>query len=121
MTKRSQIYKCEVCGNIVEVHRAGTGALWCCMQGMSLYKESTSDAMTEKGESAIEETGGGYKVTVGSAVREQHHLEWIELSVGGQVQRKYLNPDEKPEAVFHISSGEEAARAYRNLHGLWKA
>ncbi len=48
MTKRLQIYKCEICGNIVEVLHTGAGELVCCGQPMTLLEEKTEDRMKEK-------------------------------------------------------------------------
>lgn len=44
MTVQKQIYKCNVCGNIVEVLHAGAGQLVCCGQPMELLKEKTENA-----------------------------------------------------------------------------
>lgn len=39
MTTKKEIYKCEVCGNIVEVLHEGVGTLVCCEKNMVLQKE----------------------------------------------------------------------------------
>jgi len=133
MTKKNEIYKCPMCGNIVAVLHTGAGALVCCGQPMDLLTENSVDASKEKHVPVIEKTSGGYKVTVGSVahpMEEKHWIEWIELSVGGVVCRKDLKPGDAPEAVFPCSSTgcgcsckqtEVSARAYCNLHGCWKA
>lgn len=133
MTKKNEIYKCPMCGNIVSVLHAGAGALVCCGQPMELLAENSVDASKEKHVPVIEKTSGGYKVTVGSVAHpmdEKHWIEWIELTVGGVVCRKDLKPGELPEAVFPCSSTgcgcsckqvEVSARAYCNLHGCWKS
>ena len=122
-TNRLQIYKCEVCGNIVEVVHAGAGELVCCGQPMKLYEANTVDAATEKHVPVIEAVEGGYKVTVGSVAHpmtDEHYIEWIELVVGDEAYRQFLNPGDAPEATFKIDAAEVTARAYCNLHGLWK-
>ncbi|WP_038056463.1 desulfoferrodoxin [Thermodesulfobacterium hydrogeniphilum] len=124
MTKRFQIYKCLVCGNIVEVLHGGKGELVCCNQPMHLYQENTTDAAKEKHVPVIEKVEGGYKVKVGSVphpMEEKHYIEWIELIADGKVYRKFLNPGDIPEAIFEIKAKKVAAREYCNLHGLWKA
>ncbi len=124
MTKRLQIYKCEVCGNMVEVVHAAGGTLVCCGQNMRLLKEGETDAATEKHVPVIEKVNGGYKVTVGSVehpMQDDHFIEWIELIVDGKAYRQFLNPGEKPEAFFNIDGDNVTAREYCNLHGLWKA
>ncbi|MDO5765154.1 MAG: desulfoferrodoxin [Elusimicrobiales bacterium] len=126
MTKLNEIYKCAVCGNIVEVVHAGAGELVCCGQPMKRMDEGTSDGAAEKHVPVIEKIEGGYKVKVGSVdhpMIDTHYIEWIELVCEkcGKVQRKYLKPGDKPEAVFKSDSDKVIAREYCNLHGLWKA
>lgn len=124
MTKKLQVYKCLVCGNVVEVVHAGAGELVCCGQPMKLMKENTVDASQEKHVPVIEMTSEGIKVKVGSAphpMEEKHYIEWIELLVDGRVCRKFLSPGDKPEATFKIDAKKVTAREYCNLHGLWQA
>ncbi|AMM39982.1 Desulfoferrodoxin [Candidatus Desulfofervidus auxilii] len=123
MTKRLQIYKCEVCGNIVEVLHEGKGELVCCGQPMKLYEENTVDAAKEKHVPVIEKIEGGFKVKVGSVthpMEEKHYIEWIEVIVDGKAYRQFLKPGEIPEAVFNIEAEKIIAREYCNLHGLWR-
>ena len=124
MTKLHEIYKCPVCGNIVEVVHAGGGELVCCGQPMKHMAAGTSDGAAEKHVPVIEPVEGGYRVKVGSVAHpmtEPHYIEWIELVCVecGKVQRKYLPPTDKPEAVFQTSAKKVIAREYCNLHGLW--
>ncbi len=124
MTKRSQVYKCNVCGNMVEVIHASTGQLTCCKQPMALHEENTVDAAVEKHVPVVKKIDGGYKVTVGSVahpMQEDHFIEWIELLSGDTVLRRYLKPGDAPEAVFITDLKNVTAREYCNLHGLWKS
>ncbi|MDH5466226.1 MAG: desulfoferrodoxin [Candidatus Aminicenantes bacterium] len=124
MTQRLQIYKCEVCGNVVEVLHEGAGELVCCGQPMKLMKENSVDASQEKHVPVIEKTEEGIKVKVGSAPHpmvEEHYIEWIELIADGQAYRQFLKPGDTPEAVFKIEAHNITAREYCNLHGLWKS
>jgi len=123
MTKRSQIYKCEICGNIVEVLHEGAGELVCCGKPMKLIVENTTDAAREKHVPVIEKIADGYKVSVGSVLHpmiDVHYIEWIELDADGQVFRKYLKPGDTPMAIFNVSAENVTAREYCNIHGLWK-
>lgn len=123
-TKRLQVYKCEVCGNIVEVLHEGVGALVCCGKDMRLFEENTVDASKEKHVPVIEKIEGGYRVKVGSIphpMEEKHYIEWIELVADGRTYREFLKPGQAPEAVFRIEASEVSAREYCNLHGLWRA
>lgn len=123
MTKRLEIYKCEVCGIMVEIIHEGGGELVCCNQPMKLMEENTVDAALEKHVPVIEKTEDGIKVKVGSVPHpmvEEHYIEWIELIADGRVCRKFLNPGDEPEALFKIEAQTITAREYCNLHGLWK-
>lgn len=120
----NQVYKCEECGNIVEVLHAGGGELVCCGKPMKLLKENTSDGAKEKHVPVLEKVAGGWKVSVGSVahpMEEKHYIEWIELLAGGAVYRAQLKPGDKPEAFFKVDAAKAEAREYCNLHGLWKA
>jgi superoxide reductase len=123
MIERSQIYRCEKCGNIVEILRAGTCVPSCCDQPMTAVAAGSVDASKEKHVPVIERTATGYKVTVGSVLHpmeEKHYIEWIELKAGSLVMRKYLKPGDAPVAEFAVSAASVEAREYCNLHGLWK-
>ncbi len=124
MPERLQVYKCELCGNIVEVVHGGKGELVCCGQPMKLFVENTVDAAKEKHVPVAERTTEGLKVKVGSVahpMEEKHYIEWIELTADGKSYRQYLAPGEEPIAVFPIQAASVTAREYCNLHGLWKA
>lgn len=123
MTKKNEVYKCALCGNIVEVLHVGAGELVCCGQGMDLLAENSVDAAQEKHVPVIEKVANGYKVTVGSVphpMEEKHYIEFIELIADGKVYRQNLNPGEAPEAFFCVDASEVTAREFCNLHGLWK-
>ena len=123
MTKKNEVYKCALCGNIVEVLHTGAGELVCCGQPMDLMAENTVDAAKEKHVPVITKVASGYKVAVGSVphpMEEKHWIEWIELVADGKVYRQNLAPGMAPEAVFCIEATEVTAREYCNLHGLWK-
>ncbi len=124
MAEKLQIYKCQKCGNIVEVLHGGAGTLVCCGEDMTLYKANTVDAAREKHVPVIEKTATGVKVKVGSVphpMEEKHYIEWIELIADGRAYRQFLNPGDAPEADFAIQADNVTARAYCNIHGLWKA
>ncbi len=124
MTARLQIYKCEVCGNIVEVIHEGAGELVCCGEPMKLLVENTVDASKEKHVPVIEKTVRSVTVKVGSVahpMEEKHYIEWIEIIADGKAYRQFLKPGDAPEAVFEIKANKIEAREHCNLHGLWKA
>jgi superoxide reductase len=124
MAEKLEIYKCELCGNIVEVLHAGDGQLVCCGQPMKLFKENTVDAAREKHVPVVEKINGGFKVKVGTVphpMEEKHYIEWIELIADGKAYRQFLIPGRPAEAVFALDAANVTAREYCNLHGLWKS
>ncbi|SHI81983.1 superoxide reductase [Desulfatibacillum alkenivorans DSM 16219] len=124
MAERLQIYKCEACGNIVEVLTGGAGELVCCGAPMKLFTENTVDAAKEKHVPVVEKTADGVKVTVGSVahpMEDKHYIEWIEVIVDGKAYREFLSPGQAPEASFCVPDGDITVREYCNIHGLWKA
>ena len=123
MAQKLEIYKCGLCGNIVEVLVGADGQLVCCGEPMQCQAENTVDAAREKHVPVIEKIADGIKVTVGSVahpMEEAHYIEWIELLADGKSYIAFLEPGQTPEAVFAIDAGAVSARAYCNLHGLWK-
>ena len=123
MAEKLEIYKCEACGNIVEVLHGGGGELVCCGESMKLYAENTVDAAKEKHVPVAEKTADGFKVKVGDVahpMEQEHYIEWIEVIADGEAFRQFLNPGEAPEAEFCMKADKVTARGYCNLHGLWK-
>jgi len=123
MTARKKIYKCQVCGNIVEVLHEGVGELVCCGKPMELQQENTVDAAKEKHVPVVERIDRALRIKVGSIPHpstQEHYIEWIEIIADGKAYRQFLNPGDAPEATFEIDAKQVAARAYCNLHGLWK-
>ena len=123
MTERLQVYKCEVCGNIVEVLHEGVGELVCCGQPMKLLVANTVDAAKEKHVPVIEKTASGVTVKIGSdphPMEEKHYIEWIEIIADGKAYRQFLKPGDTPEATFAIQANKIEAREHCNIHGMWK-
>jgi len=124
MAERKQVYKCELCGNVVEVLHGADGDLVCCGAEMVLFEEKTADEGKEKHVPVIETTAEGIKVKVGSnphPMEEKHYIEWIEVIDGETSCRHYLKPGQAPEAVFKSCSENVTAREYCNVHGVWKS
>ncbi|TLM68111.1 MAG: desulfoferrodoxin [Deltaproteobacteria bacterium] len=124
MSKLNEVYKCSLCGNIVEVVHAGPGALVCCNQPMTLLTENTVDASREKHVPVIEIGATAITVKVGSVphpMEAAHYIEWIELIADGKIYRQQLQPGQAPEATFPVVASKVTAREYCNLHGLWAA
>jgi superoxide reductase len=131
MTEFKQIYKCAVCGNIVEVLHAGGGELVCCGQAMELQAAKSQDIGSEKHLPVIVELPAnvchgkdGVKIKIGAVehpMTPEHHIEWIEIdTVDGKSGKKFLKPGDKPESEFQTRTNILGARAYCNVHGLWE-
>ncbi|MEE4604464.1 MAG: desulfoferrodoxin [Desulfobacteraceae bacterium] len=123
MAERIEVYKCETCGNIVEVLHGGDGELVCCGEPMKLMVENKVDAAKEKHVPVIEKISGGVKVKIGSVahpMEDKHYIEWIEIIADGKAYRQFLKSGEKPEASFQVTADKIQAREFCNLHGLWK-
>ena len=119
MTNKSEVYKCEICGNIVEVLHDAEPGVFCCGQPMKLQEEQNEEeGKTEKHKPVIE----GNVVAVGSVphpMTEEHSIEWIEATDGKEIAKVFLKPEEEPKAEFSFEP--ISARAYCNIHGLWKS
>ena len=124
MTKLQEIYKCKVCGNIVEVLHTGVGELVCCGQPMNLMEPKTQDSSTEKHVPYVEKTEKGILVKIGQnqdhPMEEKHYIEWIQVITGDDAYRQFLHPGDKPQAEFPIKDTKVIAREYCNIHELWK-
>ncbi|MFP4459886.1 MAG: desulfoferrodoxin [Candidatus Zixiibacteriota bacterium] len=123
MTQKMEVYVCEKCGNIVEMLHGGKGQLVCCGEPMKKQDHQTADWKNEKHVPIYEEIDGGTLVKVGSTAHpmtEEHYIEWIEIINGDYINRKYLHPGDKPEAVFYVKADEDMIlREFCNIHGLW--
>jgi len=122
--QKKQIFKCDVCGNVVELLHVGGGQLVCCGEDMQLLKEQTEDSSKEKHVPFIQQKGDQVVVRIGQnqdhPMEEKHYIEWIELIADGKSYRQFLQPGDQPQAVFCVTGNTLAAREYCNVHGLWK-
>jgi len=127
MTEKEEVYRCNICGNIVEVFHIGTGKLECCQNPMELLEEREEGMGAEKHIPVLEETDEGVKVKVGSLphpMEENHCIEWVEVVTGDQVHRKVLKPGDAPEAEFKLKLDDISqivVREYCSIHGLWRS
>lgn len=124
MATKQGVYKCEICGNIVEVLTAGDGALVCCGQEMDLLAEKTADEGREKHVPVVEKVEGGFTVKVGGVphpMKPDHWIEWIEVLADGKAYRQFLEPGQAPEAFFCVDAANVTAREHCSKHGLWRA
>ena len=122
MTQLKEVYKCEICGNIIEVIHTGKGKLVCCEKPMTHLQEQNQGEYAEKHSPVIEKNSKGVIVKVGSVehpMEEKHYIEWIEISTDKGYSRKFLKPGEKPQESFPVKAEIKKARMYCNIHGLW--
>ncbi len=123
MTELNQVYKCNICGNIVEMVHIGEGELICCGRVMELRQEKNEEEGMEKHVPTVEMTDDGIIVRVGSVdhpMEAEHYIEWIEVVTEHRTYRKTLEPGQEPMAEFCLEAKNLTVRAYCNLHGLWK-
>lgn len=124
MTKINQIYRCPICGNVVEILHTGVGQLVCCGQPMELLLAKDKDIGFEKHVPIIEKKETEVIVTVGSIhhpMEETHYIEFIEIIADGKVYREFLKPGDTPIVSFKINANKVEAREYCNIHGLWQS
>lgn len=125
MPSRYQVYKCEICGNVVEMMTGGKGTLVCCGEPMVHREEQTEDYALEKHVPLVEKADGGVKVTVGSTLHPmvaEHYIEWIEAIDGDTSYITFLKPGDEPVAFFPLNDMDGViVREHCNIHGLWKA
>ena len=125
MTEKLQVYKCNVCGNIVEVVHAGKGELVCCGQPMELKEELSEGEYAEKHAPVVEGTESGIRVKIGAVehpMEPEHYIEWIEVHTDASTCKEFLKPGQEPAADFDIKKADvKKTRMYCNVHGLWKA
>ena len=124
MSKQLSIYKCELCGNVVEVFHAAAGDLTCCGETMEECQAQYVDPATNKHVPIVEKVDGGYKITVGSTphpMTAEHCIEWIELLADDNACRCHFQPGDVAEVIFNVQASKVKARSYCNLHGLWQS
>ena len=108
---------------IAEVLEGGDGELACCGRPLQRVGENVVDAARDKHVPIVEEADSAVKVTVGSTphpMEPDHFIRWVEVIADGRICRQWLQPGQRPEAVFRLPARPAVARAYCNLHGLWK-
>ena len=123
MAEQTEVYRCEICGNIVEVLHGGQGELVCCGEAMTLLTEATTDAAGEKHVPVVTRVADCIHVEVGCVphpMDEDHYVEWIDIETDGKVYRTFLKPGDAPQADFEVVAEGVKAREYCNVHGLWK-
>jgi len=125
-TKRNEVYKCSVCGNVVTVAEAHVGNLVCCGQEMGLLEERTAEQEGKEKHVPVVEVGAqAVTVKVGSVphpMEENHYIEFVQLLKDGKVvAERQFGPGDVPEAAFCLDDTEGlVARELCNIHGLWR-
>ena len=124
MTQLRELYRCEICGNIVEIAHEGAPALVCCGKPMVKLEAKTEDEGQEKHVPVIEEADSGIKVKVGSVehpMEDKHYIKFIEILLNDGIMRKELKPGQAPEAKYCASKLDVIeVREFCAVRGLWK-
>lgn len=125
MTRLRELYKCNICGNVVEITHQGAPALVCCAQPMEKLVPKTQDKGMEKHVPIIIENTDGITVQVGDVLHpmeDGHYIKFIEVLTKDKVLRAELSAQMKPASQFAVDSSQVLeVRCYCNLHGLWSA
>ena len=121
-----RFFRCEHCGNIIEMVNDTGVPVMCCGQKITELIPGTVDAALEKHVPVYTVEGNKVMVTVGAVehpMLPEHYIQWIAIETKQGSQRKTLSPGEKPAACFTLCEGDELVAVYEycNLHGLWKA
>ena len=125
MTELREVYKCELCGNVIEIVAEGATALACCNQDMIKLEAKTEDQGQEKHVPLVKEAECGINVEVGEVahpMEENHYIKFIEVLTKDGVLKRELNPGDTPAARFCVdNSAIIEVREYCTIHGLWKS
>lgn len=127
MAKIGEVYRCQVCDNLIEVLKEGEGELICCKVPMTLLKERNDDTGQEKHVPVLEETATGVVVKVGEVahpMEETHCIDWVEIKADGKIYRQTLKAGDQPQAQFSVDPdkvSQISVRSYCSIHGLWKS
>ena len=117
---------CAHCGNIVSVVKDAGVPIKCCGENMKELVPGTTEGAAEKHLPVCQVEGNRVRVKVGSTahpMEEEHSIQWVALQTKQGAQYKTLAPGRSPEVCFALCDADEveAALAYCDLHGLWKA
>ncbi len=125
--EKLDLYRCEICGNLIQVIIDGGGELVCCGQPMQkLEAKNQEEAMIEKHIPVfVKNNDNGDEVRVGEVLHpmnDDHYIMFIETisEDKNNVQLKYLHPGEEPKMILNQKFGKILAREFCSLHGLWE-
>lgn len=116
-----RIFKCEICGNIVELINDGGGTLVCCGQEMEEIEINTEENTYEKHIPFVQKEGNKVKVQIGKTIHpmiDEHYIEWIALIEDNFIQKVNLKPGDEPIANFTVQSDNFTVYTYCNIHGF---
>lgn len=124
MTKKLELYKCEVCGNLVQVVLTGQGELTCCSQPMKLLEPNSENSPIGEKHSPVVEFRDNKKFVqvMSHPMIDEHYIEFLEVykKDKSELHLKYLKPQDIPEMDISNFSDDLEATAYCNIHGLWR-
>lgn len=122
MNKGIQFYKCQKCGNVIELIDGEVNHLNCCGIPMEQMSANTTDASTEKHVPVYDRVEDEIAVRVGEVehpMEKDHYIVWIAQVLGNKITRVTLYPEQATETRFPYIKGS-TIYAYCNKHGLWK-
>ncbi len=121
-----KIFKCHICGNMVELIENGGGELVCCGEPMEDLVAKETDLGLEKHVPVATYHDNLLTVKVGSVehpMSSDHYISTIIIKYEGQTARYDLKPSDSPSAQFLIPATAKQIEIYEycNIHGLWKS
>jgi len=121
------LYRCEICGNIIEVVLSGGGELVCCGKPMQkMLPQANEESMQEKHVPIfLKYDNGEGDIRVGEVLHpmlKEHYIMFIQAISKDKKSSylKYLSPNEEPKLSLHNIDSYNYAREFCNIHGLWE-
>ncbi len=128
MAKQFDVYKCDECGNVVELMHAASSNLACCNQAMTQMDDSNKSGADATHVPVVEKTEKGFKISVGEkphVMTDEHSIYFIEVIIGSNQRIFHLKPGDEPVVEFACCNTcdvkDVIVREYCDLHGLWTA
>ena len=120
MTLKNQLFKCDICDNVVEVTHSGAGSLVCCGEEMRQLEEKKAEVGNPH-YAIVEKNNDEVSIKFNHEMIPEHYIEFVEVISNDEkyLKRKYLKPNEPAELTFKCSCKDGfKVRIYCNIHGV---
>lgn len=123
MTTKLQIYKCEICGNLVQILQEGDGNLVCCGQEMKLMNVQYDSGEIGEKHTPKTELKDNHRIVnvIDHPMTEEHYIQFIETfnQDKTEVHIKFFNPNDTPEMNISFMPENTNSIEFCNIHKLW--